>query len=232
MTEPSSQHLYVMQNEYGCIKIGRSIDPWKRRLDLCRTECCQVELIAAFEKSGEDEEVIHVELESFRLEGEWFDGVENARRAIEYIFGIDPAEWKFAHDPNGADQWINHLRVVRDASYIRRALSREIGILRTATGPSWVYDSSIFQCRHLAETGKRVGVLASKRKGQTVCVWYNSDTKNEEVVPAYTARVEEALLAWPDKLRPETWQGSPIECCIAALNAIRLGLPKVPRRAN
>lgn len=229
MTEPTSQDLYVMQNEFGCIKIGRSVDPWQRRLSLRQTEHCQIELVAAFEGGGRDEEAIHIELECFRLEGEWFDGCEDARAAIERIFGPDPLEWRFAHDTAGAVKWLDHLRVVRDASYIRRALSREIGRLRTATDPSWVHDGAIFWCRHLAETGIRLMLLADTRKGQTVNVWHNPASNQREVLPAYTSSVEEALLAWPNDLRPTSWEGSPFECCIAALDAVRARLPKVAR---
>jgi hypothetical protein len=57
-----------MQNEFGCIKIGRSVDPWQRASALSQSEHCRVELIAAFEGGGEDEEAIHIELDDFRLE--------------------------------------------------------------------------------------------------------------------------------------------------------------------
>ena len=138
MTEPSSQHLYVMQNEFGCIKIGRSVDPWERRRALQHTEHCTVELVAAFEGGGEDEEAIHIHLHDHRLEGEWFDGSDEARAAVHRIFELDPSDWKFAHDPDGAAKWLDHLRVVRDAKYIYRALTGAIGQLRAATEPSWV----------------------------------------------------------------------------------------------
>ena len=103
--------------------------------------------------------------------------------------------------------------------------------MRTATGPSWTYDGSIFQCRYLAETGNRIWALTDKPNGHTIAVWYNPETDRQEVIPSYTSSIEEALLAWPDDLRPATWEGWPIECCIAALIAIRTGLPKVARRS-
>lgn len=230
MTDTVSQHLYVMQNEFGCIKVGRSVNPWHRRLSLRQTEHCRVELIAAFEGGGEDEEAIHIALDRFRLEGEWFSGANDARMAIEHIFGADPMEWQFEHDPTGAEKWLDHLRVVRDAAYIRRELSRSMARLRTATEASWVHDGSIFWCRYLAETGNSVMIMTDKQKGNTVNVWHNPATKKREVLPAYTSTVEEALLAWPEDLRPTLWEGTPFECCIAALDAVRTRLPKVTRR--
>lgn len=229
MTEPTSQHLYVMQNEHGCIKIGRSVDPWQRCKSLRHTEHCQVELVAAYEGGGEDEESIHLELSDFWLEGEWFDGADNARAAIEGIFGLGPLEWKFAHDATGAAKWLDHLRVVRDGAYVRRALSRVIARLRTATQPSWVHDGDVFWCRYLAETGNRLMLLTDIQNGRTVNVWHNPATDKQEALPAYTSSVEEALLVWPDDERPASWEGSPIDCCIAALDVLRTRLPKVAR---
>lgn len=232
VTDPTTQHLYVMQNEFGCIKIGRSVDPWRRTLKLRTTEHCKVELVAAFEGGGEFEEAIHIKLDEFRLEGEWFDGVAATRTAIGQIFGPEPLEWKFQHDLKGAAKWLNHLRVVRNANYIRNTITRQIGILRTATAPSWIYDGDIFWCRHLAKTGERPAISVETRKGQTINVWHHIGANKGEVLPAYTSSIDLALLAWPDDLRPASWEGSPIECCIAALVAIRAQLPKVARLAT
>lgn len=191
--KPALQHLYVMQNEFGCIKIGRSIDPWQRRLNLRQTEHCSVELIAAFEGGGENEEAIHLELNEFRLEGEWFEGRHAARAAIERIFGPEPLEWKFAHDPEGAAKWLDHLRVVRAANYIRNLISNSIGILRSATEPSWVYDGRVFLCRYLAATGDLPALSVEERNGKTVNVWYHDGANKGELLPAYTSSIDLAF---------------------------------------
>ena len=78
MVEPTSQHLYVMQNEFGLIKIGRSIAVESRRQNLQQTDRCQIEIVAVFDFWGSLEETIHLELEEFRLIGEWFAGDEEA----------------------------------------------------------------------------------------------------------------------------------------------------------
>jgi hypothetical protein len=218
-----------MQNEFGCIKVGRSVDPWERRRNLCQSEHCKVELVAAFEGGGEDEEAIHFDLHEYRLEGEWFDGTSEARAAVERIFHMDPSEWKFDHDTDGAAKWLNHLRLVRHARFIDRTVLGQIGSLKMATEPSWVHDCGIFFCRYLAETGERPAICVERRRGRVVNVWYPPESSKGQVLPAYTSTVEAALLVWPDDLRPATWEGSPIECCISALAAIRRRLPKVPR---
>lgn len=229
MTDPRTQMMYVMQNEYGCIKIGRSVDPWQRRLNLRQSEHCTVELIAAFNGGGEHEEAIHIALRSYRLEGEWFDGSDAARAEIGAIFDPCNLEWRFDHDPVGTANWLNHLRVVREANYTRKAIAREIGILRSATEPSWVYDHGIFRCCYLAQTGTKPKLLADKESGETVIVWMNPETGSRVVLPSYTQSVELALLAWPDDIRPSVWEGSAFDCCIAALRAVKARLPKVPR---
>lgn len=196
---------------------------------LRQTEHCHVELIAAFEGGGEDEEAIHIALDAFRLEGEWFDGTDAARAAIAGVFAHNALEWRFSHNPDRAAKWLDHLRVVRQANYIRKAIARQIAFLRAASDPSWIHDGGVFWCRYLAETGNTVMILTEKVKGQTVNAWFNPDTRNREVIPSYTSSIELALLSWPDDLRPASWEGTAIDCCIAALAAIKGRLPKVVR---
>jgi hypothetical protein len=203
MPDPRKQQMYVMQNEHGCIKIGRSVDPWQRRLNLRQSEHCFVELVAAFTNGGEHEEDIHIALRSYRLEGEWFDGSDAARAEIAAIFAPCVLEWRLDHDPLGAANWLNHLRVVREANYIRKAFARQIGILRAATEPSWVHDHGVFSCRHLAEFGTKPPLLSAKVDGKTVNVWIKPDTGSRVVLPSYTTNSELALLAWPEDVRPD-----------------------------
>lgn len=199
---------------------------------LRQTEHCFVELIAAFEGGGNDEEAIHIALDAFRLEGEWFDGTDAARAAIARVFSQNALEWRFIHDPDLAAKWLDHLRVVREANYIRQAITRQIGLLRAASDPSWIHDGGVFWCLHLAETGNAVMISVENIKnnnGQMVNVWFNFETKKRELIPCYTSSVELALLAWPDDSRPTSWEGTAIECCIEALVAIRARLPRVAR---
>ena len=236
MTAPTSQHLYVMQNEFGCIKVGRSVDPWERRRNLCQSEHCKIELVAAFEGGGEDEEAIHIELDEYRLEGEWFDGAGETRAAVERIFRLDPSEWKFDHDPDGATKWLGHLRGVRKAHAVRRFVATTISALRVPAEPDWDMDVHIFWCLCLIQMGDgasmddRPFISVKNWRGKTAGTWYNPESKRQEAVPAYTKSIDAALLAWPDDLRPNKWKGSPRECCLAALTELRARLPKVARR--
>jgi len=226
MPNPTSQHLYVMQNEFGCIKIGRSVDPWERRLGLCKSENCRVELVVAFEGGGEDEEAIHIALHQYRVAGEWFDGAGEARAAVERIFGLDPKEWKFGHNVEGAAKWLEQLKIARHAKYIYKELTRHIGLLRRASEPHQFYDLAILDCCSLAATGSRAVVRWKKRGEKYVMIWHNPERRKWRALPRFTANIEAALLVWPDDIRPQTWQGSAIECCITALIEIRRRFPK------
>lgn len=231
MTDPILQDLYVMQNEFGCIKVGRSIDPWRRIYALRQSEHCRVELIAAFEGGGEYEEAIHIELGAHRLEGEWFDGCDGARKAVAKIFGSEHLDWKFEHDPVGSERWLTHLRVTREASAIRSVIARVLEMLRRAKEGSDIFDGYIFLCRYLAEQGRRPALKGTKKKDRSVTLWRDPDTEDAGEVPAYTSSIDLALLAWPEDDRPTSWEGSAIDCCIEALIALRKSLPKVQRMA-
>lgn len=232
MAEPTGQHLYVMQNEFGLIKIGRSVDVERRRLTLQSTERCRIQTVEIYTGCGDMEEDIHLDMDDHRLAGEWFDGSDEARAALCELISCDdpPIRWPYAYDPSGASAWLDHINVVRHAAAIRRELYRQITILRDAHEPSWVYDSGVFYAKWRAATGRPPGLDTVKIDGQTATHWFDLDSDAEGIVPAFTASVENALLAWPDDLRPATWTGTPIACCIAALAAIRDQLPRVERR--
>lgn len=232
LVEPTAQHLYVMQNEYGLIKIGRSVDVERRRIALQTTERCQIKIVEIYTGCGDMEEDIHLDLDDHRLAGEWFDGSDEAKAVLrELIAGDDPPiVWPYAYHREEAAAWLDHINVVRHADAIRRELYREITILRDATEPSWVYDSGIFFVRWRAVTGERPALHSGRVKGKTVTHWRDPDSDASGIVPTFTASIADALLAWPDDIRPEAWEGTAIECCIAALTAIRNRLPRVDRR--
>lgn len=232
MVEPTGQDLYVMQNEFGLLKIGRSIDVERRRLTLQSTERCTIKIVEIYTGCGDMEEGIHLDMDDHRLAGEWFDGSDEARAALCELIACDDPEiiFPYAYDRAGAQTWLDHINVVRQADAVRRELYREITILRTADGPSWVYDSGIFYAKWRAATGRRPGLRSIKIDGETATHWSDSDSNAQGIVPAFTSSVENALLVWPDDLRPATWTGTPIECCIAALTATRQRLPRVERQ--
>ena len=230
MVNPASQHLYVMQNEFGLIKIGRSISVQTRRNNLQQTDQCRIEIVAVIDFWGPLEETIHLELDEFRLIGEWFYGDAEARAAIEGVIKRESSiDWPFAYDEVGAEKWFDHLTVVRRANYISKELYRTVRMMKASGEPGWVHDSRIHWSLHLARTGQRAMISIETRNGETVAVEYH-EGGTELVVPAYTAFVANALLVWPEDIRPAFWEGTAFDCCIAAMEAVRARLPKASRK--
>jgi len=84
-SRPSDQHLYVMQNEHGLIKVGRSVDPERRRLALQISCWCRLELVAILPNRGGEEEWTHMQLATHRLGHEWFAGTLEAKHAVSRL---------------------------------------------------------------------------------------------------------------------------------------------------
>jgi len=67
------KHLYIIQSDLeGKIKIGRSIQPYKRLKQLQTGNPNKLRMIHVFENMGHLESYLHDVLSSFRLCGEWF----------------------------------------------------------------------------------------------------------------------------------------------------------------
>lgn len=115
-----------MQNEFGLIKIGRSIDVERRRLTLQSTERCRIQTVEIYTGCGDMEEDIHLDMDDHRLAGEWFDGSDESRATLCELISCDnpPIGWPYAYDPSGASAWLDHINVVRHAAAIRRELYR------------------------------------------------------------------------------------------------------------
>lgn len=84
---PKVQSLYVMQAAWGGIKIGKSIDPERRRRGLETQSGREVHLVAVLDSMGDRERDIHAELWRYRRTGEWFVNTPSARRAMEAALG-------------------------------------------------------------------------------------------------------------------------------------------------
>lgn len=100
--------LYVMQNEFGLIKIGRSTNVMRRMRALQGTEMCRIQLVGIVEGAGHLEESTHIALDDFRLIGEWFDGGEDARNAIIQLLDMKGDKWPFDLAAKDAiDRWLD-----------------------------------------------------------------------------------------------------------------------------
>lgn len=228
VVRPSRQDLYLLQNEYGLIKIGRSIDVAERIAKLRQSERCAIHFIVRFRRAGHHEEGAHINLHKYRLIGEWFSGSPDARAAIEREFCLDDVEWPVAYNAAAADRWVAHMRDVRTVRRLRRAIYRQTTLMR-ANGPHESEDVCIFMLlRHpLIDT---VGEPEVRWNGEKlVRLYHDRRTGQMQPIPAYSHDLQAALTTWPEELRPTTWEGSAFECCIAGLTALRASISETPK---
>ena len=74
--DPGKKYLYVMENSYGDLKIGISIDPFRRARQLTTGSGATVTCLAYWdtkEPAGEVESHLLKHYKAFRKEGEWFE---------------------------------------------------------------------------------------------------------------------------------------------------------------
>ena len=218
MTDPCDQHLYLMQNCHGLLKIGRSIDVERRRKALEIEEKCRIEVVAIKEGWGDFEEITHIDLDAFRIEGEWFRGDEVARDLIIAVLDLpDDTTFPFALNEAAANEWLDSVTAWRDERALQRHFRRQIDMMKSSGKPLGDADRYIFQTIWLDARGNNWTYRYNSRKK---CYFIDrKDGSPLEPLPRYTSEVEAALSLWRDEERPTVWTGSAYECCIAAFEA-------------
>jgi len=96
MHNMQAPHLYFIQSNEGCIKIGRSIDPSERLKTLQTGNAHKLRLLLVLEGKGYMEFILHEKLRRYRLTGEWFrlDGLASLPVWIYEQFDLDKVnEW-------------------------------------------------------------------------------------------------------------------------------------------
>jgi len=233
MVEPAHQDLYVMQNEFGLIKIGRSVDAETRRKWLQSREQCRIALIAILPGSGDQEERIHIALTEYHLMGEWFHGHREARGAILATVGL-PSEtlWRYSVNHQAARQWIERLEQWREDRKLDKEFGREITTLARADGPHYIYDIGIWMLVYHRELALPWRMNFRDLNGRKVRMVDKLDGLPEAPIPAFTSDIAAALMVWPDEDRPASWEGSALQCCVAGLKARKRRLPRRDYRNN
>ena len=72
----NEQQLYLMKNDFGLYKIGISLNPKKRRLDIQNNSGVGTQIVKTWDTTRlafDVEQALHRELDKFRKHGEWFD---------------------------------------------------------------------------------------------------------------------------------------------------------------
>ncbi len=231
MTKPETQCLYVMQNEFGLIKIGRSVNPELRRKSLQSGERCAIKVVAVLDGEGHKEEAIHIALQEHAIEGEWFDGTSASRAAIvELIPRLQSCDWPFEHNQDGAAAWLGAFYGRRDQRSIERLYQRilKVHLQRARPGPD--ADGAVCHLVSIIEHGEMASLSHDRLKGKDVVYVYGPGRRERRFAPPYTTDLGTALDLWPDAIRPTTWEGTAYECAIAAMvtryDEVRYGPPQ------
>jgi hypothetical protein len=221
------QHLYVMQNHLGLIKVGRSKNVEARRRRLEVADNCDIEIVALIEGCGEFEDGFHTLLRRHCLYGEWYDGDDKARKAIARLTGLSrTVKWPFALSDNDTIcDWLDELlENRRERESIDKLFQRCIRDLADTPEEDrrdarW-RDGKIWEMLIRFEHGERPFYSVMEGKdGQRILEGWNPVTEGTEIIPCYTTDLNAALALWPDEERPKQWDGSVRDCCVSALKA-------------
>lgn len=231
ITESAIKELYVMQNAYGLIKIGRSQNPERRRQQLERQLGCSIALVSRQHGRGLDEEKVHLALQRHHLSHEWFKGSHEARRAVARILKLGPGlAWPYQLDELRAAEWATQFMAAQADSYWRSRRRRVIGILKgaelalglLASYQKWGFaslDADIWS----ADNPGEVCVITTGADGRSIAL--RNTNQGAPEVPHYTTELTAAMTLWPVGSNPysddpKTWpRMTAFTCCIAALGA-------------
>lgn len=224
-----TKHIYIFQNHVGLVKVGRSANVGQRKIQVQSDARCRIEIVHIYHFAGDNEEWLLDRLARFRLTGEWFDGSADMKAELASATQNQNLNWPFPLDEQAAAIWLTELELKRDIEARDRNFRRFIRILSQSSQPSHWHDMDIWRLlhpksrqrlyHHVPENGKlrrfvdadgynRVAISPKKVLGG----W-----EVKKFVPIYTADIDDALSVWPDEVRPTRWDGTAIECCLAAL---------------
>ena len=219
----TNDDLYVMQNEHGLIKIGRSIDPEFRRRQLQKQDKCKVEIVVVLSERGRREQAVHRALKIYRIEEEWFEGNDAARAAVTRTLRAGELQWPFPLAEVESEEWIERLCARRYKRYCRANFARVLMMLK-GCGVGWVADSRSYELFWFSLSNQWITIDVHDENGRTVLDAYRGDDVPPFRIPLYSEEVDLALSLWPDGTAPPSWNGTALECCIAALEAWKVQL--------
>ncbi len=210
--DTQSLSLYVMQNEFGAIKVGRSAEPEERKRQLIQELRCQIKLVTVVPKAGHREEWCHLQMAEHSLAGEWFSGSDDARAHVAKLLEAT-LSWPYANDAVGLERWLETIRDGRGQQYWRKrertVIRRLLGALKGTSKVRQYIDGDIALLVGFDEP------LHHGRNG-VEGRWHGETSYT--VIPDYTHSLAAAKLLWPDDAPgPEPTTTDPLEYCLAAL---------------
>lgn len=218
-----------MQNSYGLVKIGRSVDPARRCRALQSRERCEIQIVAVIPGEGANEEYYHCQLRDYWIEGEWFSGCDESLAAIVQTMQLGDVKWPFDLKATDASQWLSEFKSWRGDRKLIKQFDREIRLLINAQDSHRVHDASIWwlvKYGELKRNSTNLHVIRARSPGEPDYELVERGRRTGRTIPFYTSEVAAAMTLWPNDCRPEKWEGSAVSCCVAALKARKVRLPK------
>ena len=231
-TRIQRQNLYVMQNEHGLIKVGRSLSASTRRRRLEVDYRCKIALIIEFPGHGPREERLINKLAPYRvgpeLRSEWFDGSNPCRALLAQVLRTR-LTWPYALDLVGAKRWLEDFEDRQWDNYVQGCRRRMLGNLKAAS-----LGLSPFQAYHRGhpELDARLwsvldGVRPTMTSDEGLLRGIDFDDETDEPIyleiPPYTTDLSAALTLWSDPRDAAAWleyagsDANALACCIEAL---------------
>ena len=200
--------LYVMQNEHGAFKVGRSATPEARVMQVAQAFGCKVRLVTVFPKQGHREEWCHLQLAEHAYGSEWFEGTTEARAAVARLLGAE-LTWPYEHNEETLPVWLKSLAKLQGSQYWR---GRERKVFRILLG---LLEGST---RYAPFIDGDIALLTGYRDLVSGCALLDATGKRVPV-PAFTTSLEAAKLLWPEDLprSDEPTTDEPIDYCLEAL---------------
>lgn len=162
---PTKKFLYVMQNSYGDLKIGISIDPFKRARALTTGSGSTTNCLAYWDVETTAQEVESFLLKHFknvRKEGEWF---HPSSFTVDEIHALIPCAKRKVHD-GVKENLTQGLTDTEEYEYLHIKHETEKALLFNILGYDiWVAKSCIRSMNRNQHTVKvRIGLISDKMK--------------------------------------------------------------------
>jgi hypothetical protein len=216
MVRPQDQALYVLQNEFGLIKIGRSRDPERRARALARRERCEIRIVAVLPGCGHLEEATHLALSEFAIAGEWFAGGVATRETVEALLeSVTAWDWPFEDRPDGADHWLDQFHDRRGAEAEVRLFRRilKVYLLKELPGP--LADAAVHQLSELFRCGQLPAISVRKVCSAHISLYWVRG--RWLTVPPYSTDMALAKSLLPPGYLASIRMETPLEVCVAAM---------------
>ncbi|QKR98698.1 GIY-YIG nuclease family protein [Sphingomonas sp. CL5.1] len=212
--------LYVLQNEHGSYKVGRTWSVKRRIYEIQRSDVCKIFPIFSLNECGPWEVYIHNKIRKHVLLNEWFKGNDESRMDLQNLLETNLI-WRTIYNQKDENKWLKDLELSKMRRYTVKLLQYEIRYLND-TERNKLRDYSIidFVSKIISND------VYDRVLGTGIAQIFREEERKRSysgkyLIPDFTIDVDSALLLWPNDIRPDYWHGSAIETSAALLRYLR-----------